>query len=157
MIGKKLFSLLFSYHFLCSLEGIHYRNEFYFCGFYRCVKWRITHKLSKGPGFTQWLYLVCEWFAGVYSSISTEIIIHSKFVIKIVFLLTLLYILGDCGKENTSENPAYGIYRSVKLFLQPVKLLEISIMMRSYNYFKLTISITLGRNDPTQHLLLPIS
>ena len=42
-------------------------------------------------------------------------------------------------KENSSEIPARGIYRSVKLFLQPIKLREISIMMRSWNYKKLTV------------------
>ena len=34
-------------------------------------------------------------------------------------------------KENSSEIHAHGIYRSVKLFLQSTKLLEISIMTRS--------------------------
>ena len=29
--------------------------------------------------------------------------------------------------EKSSESPALGIYRSVKLFLQPIKLCEISI------------------------------
>ena len=37
-------------------------------------------------------------------------------------------------KENSSEIPAHGSYRSVKLFLQPIKLFEISIMIRSWNY-----------------------
>ena len=38
--------------------------------------------------------------------------------------------------ENSSEIPAHGINRSVKLFLQPIKLHEISIMLRSWNYIK---------------------
>ena len=37
-------------------------------------------------------------------------------------------------KENSSEIPAHGIYRSLNLFLQPIKLREISIMMKSWNY-----------------------
>ena len=41
--------------------------------------------------------------------------------------------------ENSSEIPAHGIYLSVKLFLQPIKLLEISIMMRSWNYCLLEV------------------
>ena len=54
-------------------------------------------------------------------------------------------------KENSPEIPAHGIYKSVKLFLQPVKLLEISIMLRSWNYGVLTcmdvavILVTLGQ------------
>ena len=36
-------------------------------------------------------------------------------------------------KENSCEIPAHGIYRSVKLFLQPIKLRELSIMMKSWN------------------------
>ena len=37
-------------------------------------------------------------------------------------------------KENSSEIHTHGIYRSVKLFLQPIKLRKISVMMRSWNY-----------------------
>ena len=37
-------------------------------------------------------------------------------------------------KDNSSETPAHGLYRSVKLFLQPIKLREISIMMKRWNY-----------------------
>ena len=40
----------------------------------------------------------------------------------------------DRQKENSSEIPALGIYRSVKLFLQPIKWLEMSTIMRSCNY-----------------------
>ena len=41
-------------------------------------------------------------------------------------------------KENSSEISAQGIYQSVKLFLQPIKLHKISIMMR-WNYKELVI------------------
>ena len=55
---------------------------------------------------------------------------------KIMFLSTLSYIhFRSQRKENGSGIPAYGIYGSVKRFLQPVKVLEISIMERSWNYF----------------------
>ena len=37
-------------------------------------------------------------------------------------------------KENSFGIPVHGIYRSVKLFLQPIKWLEISITLRSWNY-----------------------
>ena len=37
-------------------------------------------------------------------------------------------------KENIYEIPAGGINRSVKLFLLPIKLDQISIMMGSWNY-----------------------
>ena len=40
-------------------------------------------------------------------------------------------------KEHSSKIPAHGIYRSVKLFLQPIKLHEVSIMMRSSNYLQI--------------------
>ena len=36
--------------------------------------------------------------------------------------------------ENSSEIPAHGIYRSVKKISKLIELLEISIMMRSWNY-----------------------
>ena len=37
-------------------------------------------------------------------------------------------------KENSSEIPADGFCRSLKLFLRPIKLCEISKMMRSWNF-----------------------
>ena len=36
--------------------------------------------------------------------------------------------------EPAEGIPAHGIYRSVKLFLHPIKFRETSIMMRSWNY-----------------------
>ena len=42
--------------------------------------------------------------------------------------------LGHRRLENSSKIPAHGIYRSVKLFLLPIKLREISIMMRNCDY-----------------------
>ena len=56
-----------------------------------------------------------------------------------LILSTLLYIIvhfRNRRKENSSKIPAHGIYRSVKLFLQPIKLHEISILMRNWNYRK---------------------
>ena len=41
-------------------------------------------------------------------------------------------------RESSSEIPAHGIYRSVKLFLQPITLREINIMMKSWNYYLIT-------------------
>ena len=46
-------------------------------------------------------------------------------------------------KEISSEIPAHEIYRNVNLFLQPVKLLEISLMMRNWNYLKPNVAMTL--------------
>ena len=45
-------------------------------------------------------------------------------------------------KENNSEISAHGIYRSVKLFLQPVKLCKISKMLNQCHM---------------QHLLVPVN
>ena len=61
---------------------------------------------------------------------------------KSYFCRHLLYILGASGKANSSEIPVHGIHRSVKLFLQPVKLREISIMMSSWNYKVINSSVS---------------
>ena len=37
-------------------------------------------------------------------------------------------------RSQRKENSAHGKYQSIKRFLHPVKLYEISIMMRSWNY-----------------------
>ena len=66
-----------------------------------------------------------------------SLLYDSSFVIKVLFLSTLLHIsLRNQRKENSSEIPAHGIYRSVELFLQPIKLRGISIMMKSWNYYQ---------------------
>ena len=40
-------------------------------------------------------------------------------------------------KESSSDITAHGIYRSVKRLLQPIKLREISIKMKSWNYIRM--------------------
>ena len=49
-------------------------------------------------------------------------------------------------KENSSEIPAHGIYRSVKRFLQPIKLREISIILRRWNYNTMNPSVSQSQN-----------
>ena len=51
---------------------------------------------------------------------------------KTLFLSILLHVRSR-RKETSSEIHTHGIYWGVKLFLQPIKLLEISITM-SWNY-----------------------
>ena len=92
-----------------------------------CKLRRITYKLSKAKG--------CEGFAGIHTSIkSTKVIIHSlQFQLchrRLIFVDSTAHFRSH-QKENSSEIPAHGSYRSVKLFLQPVKL---SITMRSWNH-----------------------
>ena len=47
--------------------------------------------------------------------------------------------------ENISEISADGIYRSVKMFLQPIKFRKINIMMRSWNYSSITFKVCMAR------------
>ena len=57
----------------------------------------------------------------------------------LLFLSILLHKIKSRRKDNSSDIYAHGIYRSVKDFLQPIKLHEISIMMRSWNSFGITL------------------
>ena len=47
--------------------------------------------------------------------------------------MTFVVHIRNQQKVNSYETPAHGIYRSVKRFLLPIKLDEITIMMRSWN------------------------
>ena len=51
-----------------------------------------------------------------------------------IFAHIIVYFSSQ-RKEHISKIPAHGISRSVKLFLQPIKLHEINIMIRSWNYY----------------------
>ena len=53
---------------------------------------------------------------------------------SIIIFIDIIVHFRSRRKENDSEIPAHGIYRNVKRFLQPFKLREISIMIRSWNY-----------------------
>ena len=68
---------------------INFRDEFYFCGFYRCVN---------------------------FSKLSSK-----------AYFVDIIAYFRSRWKESSSEIPAHGIYRSVKLFLQPIKLLKIGV------------------------------
>ena len=75
-----------------------------------------------------------EWFTRVYTLIkSTKIIIHflqfQLFHQNRIFVDIIVH-LRSLRKENISGIPAHGIYRGVKLFLQPVKLRKISILRK---------------------------
>ena len=66
--------------------------------------------------------------------IFVDFIDHSFLIIPTVFLSALLYILGAGGRQIVPRFLLMEFYRSVNLFLQPIKLHEISIMMRNWNY-----------------------
>ena len=127
----------------------YYRNVFYFCGFYQCVnagesltnwvkpKGLYVKFVSDSPEFTRSGFMLSLWVIRWSLHIdkihknNNSFLIITNFVIKIVFLLASLYILGASSRKIVREIPA-GIYRSVKFFFQPIKLHEISIMMRSW-------------------------
>ena len=101
------------------------------------LRW-ITQKLSKAR---MALCEVCERFAGVYTSIKSTKNNYSFFIILTLQSLIFVDIIANFlsrWKENSSGIPAYGIYRSIELFLQPIKLRTISIMMRSWNYWNIS-------------------
>ena len=52
---------------------------------------------------------------------------------NLIFVVITAHVRSQ-RKEYSSEIHAHGIYQCVKFFLQPFRLLEISIMMRSSNY-----------------------
>ena len=110
-----------SYKYECGYSYKHYkwysyyRNEFYFCGFH-CL-WVIHRSLH---------------IEKIHKNNNSFLIIPA-FSSKWYFV----HIIGhfrNWRKENSSGIPVYGIYWSVKLFLQPIKWLEISITLRSWNY-----------------------
>ena len=59
---------------------------------------------------------------------------NSNVFIKILFSVDIAAYFSNQRTENSSEIAAHGTLRSVKQFLQPIKLREISILMRSWNY-----------------------
>ena len=67
---------------------IYLLNEFYFCGFYQCV--------NSGESLTNWVKLVIRQSLHI-NKIHEN---NSNFVIKILFLLTLLYMLGVGGRKT---------------------------------------------------------
>ena len=99
-----------------------------------CKLWWITHKLSKARRVLH--------IDKIHKNDNSSLIIptlSSKSYFIVHFRIR--------WKENSSEIHAHGIYRSVKLFLQPIKLREISIMMRSWNYDR----ICSGNLKPTNN------
>ena len=78
--------------------------------------------------------------------------------LKSYFVDSIAHLSGQ-RKDNSSEIHAHGIYRSVKRFLQPAKLLEISIIMRSWKYYGLrllfTFIVRLTMNTFTFYFLRP--
>ena len=119
-------TVLWFYFVLVRLESMkeYYRN---FCGFYRCVNQprRINHKL-----LSLWVIRRSLHIDKIYKNNVSFLIIptsNSYFVESIAHF-------RSWRKKNSSEILAHGIFRNVKHFLQPIKLREISTMLKSWNY-----------------------
>ena len=114
----------------------YYRNVFYWC-------------VNSSESLTNW---VKPTRLSLHIDKIHKIMIHSlsNLDVKILFLSILLHILRAWVRI-----PAHGIYRSVKLFLQPIKLREIRIVMRSRNYLVVYFKTWFPRN--CYHLLLWIT
>ena len=122
--------------FFVASQFFFNRNEFYFCGFYRCV--------NSGETLTNWVkpegFYVKFWVIRRRLHIDKIHQNNNSFRIiptlppKSYFCRYIVHFRGR-RKENSSGIPAHGIYPSVKLFLQPIKFLKMSIVMRSWNYW----------------------
>ena len=107
-----------------------YRNEFYFWWILSmCKLRRITHKLSKALRRRLHIYKIHKN--------NKFIPYNSNFNCHQNLIFVIIVHFRNRRKENSSEIPAHE-NRSVKRFLQPIKLHEISIMMRSWNYYIMT-------------------
>ena len=110
---------------------LYYRNELYFCGFYRCV--------NSSESFTNWVKPEGLWV--IRRSIHIDKIYKNYISFLIIptlssksFFVEIIVHFRPRRNENCSEISTHGIYRSVKPFLQPIKSREISIMLKSWNY-----------------------
>ena len=106
-----------------------------------CKLRRITHKLNNPKGFMLSLWVIRRslYIDKIHKNNNSFLIIPTLSS-ESYFVSTLLHILEPAEKKkkkkNSSEILAHRIYRSVKLFLQPDKLHEVTIMMRSWNYIR---------------------
>ena len=107
--------------------------------------WLITQE-AMAPSRHDWK--IVDWDVKPQHNQPTNISIKSR-KLNILFLiiptlsskpyfLTLLHISGAGWKKIVPRFLLMDFYRSVKRFLQPVKLHEIS-MMKSWNYIKVTV------------------
>ena len=118
--------------------NLYYRNEFYFCGFYRCVNSGESLTNWVKPEYSQralslWVIRRSLHIDKIHKNNNSFLIIPTLSS-KSYFCRHYFTHFRNWRKEASSEIPVLGIYRSVKLFLQPIKLHEISIMMRTWNY-----------------------
>ena len=105
-----------------------------------CKLWQITHKLNIKPFewiLFLWILLMCK-LRRITHKLSKEGL-YVKCRLSFLIIQTLSsksyfcrhYCTLGAAEGNSSKIHAHGIYRSVKLFIQPIKILEIGIMMRS--------------------------
>ena len=92
-----------------------------------CIVW--THYSMVEPHSSNFRVITTNFWGVLIFKKFTVLFIASEYI-----FVDIIVHYRSWRKENSSEIPAHRIYQSVKLFLQPIKLREISIMMRSWNY-----------------------